>query len=201
MSKDWTGNKNSIFKTLGASNHTDKERQNEDYYATDPVCLDKLIKKFDIPEIICEPCCGEGHLSKKLIELGHKVYSSDLINRGYGEVKDFFEMTELPEDCNCILTNPPYKYGLQIVNHSLDLLKDGGYCIMFLKTTFLEGKKRYQELFSKNPPKYMFQFTERVMCAKNGDFELMIASGGSAISYAFYIWQKGFKGKTTIDWI
>lgn len=29
--KDWTGNKNSIYKTLGASNHTDKERQNEDY--------------------------------------------------------------------------------------------------------------------------------------------------------------------------
>ena len=25
--KDWTGNKNSIFKTLGASNHTEKERQ------------------------------------------------------------------------------------------------------------------------------------------------------------------------------
>jgi len=25
--KDWTGNKNSVYKTLGASNHTDKERQ------------------------------------------------------------------------------------------------------------------------------------------------------------------------------
>ena len=36
MTKDWTGNSNSIYKTLGASNHTDKERQNEDYYATDP---------------------------------------------------------------------------------------------------------------------------------------------------------------------
>ena len=32
MSKDWTGNRNSVFKTLGASNHTDKERQNEDFY-------------------------------------------------------------------------------------------------------------------------------------------------------------------------
>lgn len=26
MVKDWTGNSNSIYKTLGASNHTDKER-------------------------------------------------------------------------------------------------------------------------------------------------------------------------------
>ena len=25
--KDWTGNKNSVYKTLGPSNHTDKERK------------------------------------------------------------------------------------------------------------------------------------------------------------------------------
>lgn len=32
--KDWAGNKNSIYKTLGASNHTDKEREVNDYYAS-----------------------------------------------------------------------------------------------------------------------------------------------------------------------
>jgi hypothetical protein len=31
--KDWTGNKNSIYKTLGASNHTEKEREENDFYA------------------------------------------------------------------------------------------------------------------------------------------------------------------------
>lgn len=36
MNKDWKGNKNSIYKTLGASNHTKEDRQEEDYYATDP---------------------------------------------------------------------------------------------------------------------------------------------------------------------
>lgn len=33
MSKDWTGNAVSMFKTLGASNHAAHERQAEDYYA------------------------------------------------------------------------------------------------------------------------------------------------------------------------
>ena len=37
--KDWTGNKNSIFKTLGASNHTDKERENDDSTAEDVTIL------------------------------------------------------------------------------------------------------------------------------------------------------------------
>ena len=42
--KDWTGNKNSIFKTLGVSNHTDKDRKNEDYYATDPIAAELLLE-------------------------------------------------------------------------------------------------------------------------------------------------------------
>ena len=41
--KDWIGNKNSIYKTLGASNHTDKEREVNDYYATSPIAIDKLL--------------------------------------------------------------------------------------------------------------------------------------------------------------
>ena len=40
---DWIGNKNSVYKTLGASNHTDKEREKDDYYATDPITIDKLL--------------------------------------------------------------------------------------------------------------------------------------------------------------
>lgn len=35
MAKDWVGNDNSVFKALGASNHTDKERENNDFYATE----------------------------------------------------------------------------------------------------------------------------------------------------------------------
>jgi hypothetical protein len=32
----WTGNSNSIYKTLGASSHTKSEREKNDYYATEP---------------------------------------------------------------------------------------------------------------------------------------------------------------------
>ena len=32
--KDWVGGRASVFKTLGASNHTDHERAWGDYYAT-----------------------------------------------------------------------------------------------------------------------------------------------------------------------
>lgn len=205
MAKDWLGNGNSIFKTLGASNHTDKEREINDFYATDRIAIDKLKAKFDIPRNVWEPCCGRGDLSERLKQLGHSVYSSDIVDRGYGdETKDFFSFDMAPsvlgEDF-CILTNPPYKFACEVVKHSLRLLPTGCYSIMFLKTTFLEGKKRYDELFSRTPPKYIFQFISRVLCAKNGDFDYMREHGGSAVSYAFHVWKKGYTGATTVDWI
>ena len=59
--KDWLGNKATVYKTLGASNHGNGEREANDYYATEPKATQLLcdIEKFD--SIIWEPACGEGH--------------------------------------------------------------------------------------------------------------------------------------------
>ena len=199
--KDWTGNRKSTFVTLGASNHTDKEREDNDFYATDPVAIDKLMGTMSLPEKIWECACGTGCLSERLKNFGYNVVSTDLVDRGYGEVRDFLKTTELPNGCTIILTNPPYKYALQFIKHSLDLLPDGGLCVMFLKTTFLEGQRRYDELFSKQPPRYVLQFSKRVLCAKNGQFQRMRDGGGSAVAYAWYVWEKGYKGDPIIKWI
>ena len=72
---------------------------------------------------------------------------------------------------------------------------------MFLKLTFLEGKARYKELFSKYPPKSVYVFPERVQCAKNADFDRMKECGGSAVAYAWFVWEKGYIGKAVVDWI
>lgn len=200
--KDWTGNKNSIYKTLGASNHTNKEREVNDYYATSPIAIDKLLAVEKPTKFVWECACGEGHLSERLKEFGYEVYSSDLIDRGYyaTNVKDFFEVNVLDDDYD-ILTNPPYKYAKEFVLHSLDLLSEGRKAFMFLKLTFLEGKARFKELFNIAPPKSIYVFSERILCAKNGKFKEMQESSGSAVCYAWFVWEKGFKGETTLKWI
>ena len=82
--KDWTGNKKSTFTTLGASNHSEHDREINDYYATEPRVIAELLERETFSDLIWECACGEGHLSKELEKLGKTVYSSDLINRGYG---------------------------------------------------------------------------------------------------------------------
>lgn len=201
INKDWTGNKNSIFKTLGASNHTDKERQNEDYYATDPIAIDVLINdggiSFDRP--IWECSCGGGHLSKRLEEYGYKVKSTDLIDRGYG--KGGVDFLTYNEKWNGdILTNPPYKYAKEFIEHAMDIIYDGCRVFMFLKVQFLEGKAR-KELFKKYPPKCVYVSSSRILCAKNALFDEMKAGGGSAVAYAWYEFEKGYIGKSELKWI
>lgn len=198
MSKDWTGNKNSIYKTLGASNHTDKERQNEDYYATEPKAIELLCKLEKFNEWIWECACGEGHLSKELINQGYQVYSSDLINRGYGIAPiDFLKHDEIWH--GDIITNPPYKYAKEFIEKALHIIPEGNKIAMFLKIQFLEGKIRKQ-LFKKYPPKIIYVSSSRLQCAKNADFNGMKAGGGSAVAYAWYIWEKGYKGETILKW-
>lgn len=202
MTRDWDGNGKSVFVTLGASNHTDKEREINDFYATDPIAIDKLVGNIGfIPSVVWECACGTGCLSERLKQHCQGVVSTDVVDRGYGQVQDFLLAKELPSGCSCIITNPPYKYALEFILHALDLLPDGGKCMMFLKTTFLEGEKRHRRLFSNYPPQRILQFSKRVLCAKNAEFQKMRDGGGSAVAYAWFIWEKGYKGPTTITWI
>ena len=198
--KDWTGNANSIWKTLGASNHTDKERQNEDYYATDPIAAEWLLKIEEIPrdKPIWECAAGEKHLSKVFEEHGYKVRSSDLIVRTEDvEQLDFLTSNETWD--GTIITNPPYNQAVNFIQKAMESITEGNKVIMFLKVQFLEGKSR-KKLFEKYPPKTVWVSSSRITCAKNGDFEYMKANGGSAVAYAFYVWQKGYKGDTILKW-
>lgn len=190
--------RNKIFTTLGASNHTKEEREVNDYYATDPIAIKLLLELEDFNKNIWEPACGEGHLSKVLVESGYNVYSSDLIDRGYGEQFDFINGTSLQFNGD-IITNPPYKLSVDFIKRSLDLIPTGNKVAMFLKIQFLEGKAR-KKLFKEYPPKVIWVSSSRITCAKNADFEKMKAGGGSAVAYAWFIWEKGYQGDTIVKW-
>ena len=194
MAKDWVGNSSS-FRTLGASNHTDTERQKEDYYATEPKATEWLCKLEQFEGRILEPSCGEGHMSKVLEAAGYEVVSRDIIDRGYGEVADFLAIDNQKWDGN-IVTNPPYKYAQQFVEKALSIIPEGKKVAMFLKLTFLEGKAR-RELFRSFPPIRVWVSSSRLKCAMNGDFETL---GSSAVAYAWFVWEKGYHGATTVKW-
>ena len=184
--------KSRLLRSIGATLNQ-SERERDDYYATEPKATELLLdlEKFD--SNILEPCCGEGHMSEVLKQAGYNVTSSDLIDRGYGEVKSLFDYEHFNGD---IITNPPYKLALDCVKKSLDIVDDGHKVAMFLKIQFLESKTR-KEFFEQYPPKVVYVASGRLSCAKNGDFS---RCAGNAMSYAWFIWEKGCKGDTILKW-
>ena len=200
--KDWTGDFNSIYRTIGASNHTSDERQHHDFYATEPKAAELLIAHETFAPIIWECACGLGHLSKVFENAGFSVTSTDIVYRGFGssESVDFLDYRDECSFDGDIITNPPYKFALEFVQQALNVVQRGHKVAMFLKLTFLEGKKR-KEFFKTSPPKTVYVSSSRLNCAKNGDFQTMIDGGGSAVAYAWFVWNKGFHGDTVIKWI
>lgn len=195
MDKDWKGNTKSIYSPLGASNHSDYDRVENDYYATNPTAIDDLLKVEEFSERIWEPACGEGHLSKRLEHFNKFVYSTDLYNRGYGcDYFDFLKATEKYE--GDIITNPPYKYAVEFAEKAIELTNNK--VAMFLKLTFLEGQARVP-FFKKYPPKKIWVYSFRQSVARNGEAEMFNKS--SAVCYAWFIWEKGFQGAPEIGWI
>ena len=196
--KDWNGNQNSIYTTLGASNHTEKERQPDDYYATEPKAAELLLEQENFHHTIWECACGEGHLAKVFEAHGHEVISTDLVYRGYGDPEPLDFLNETLEGFEGdIITNPPYKYALDFVQKALESVKSGRKVAMFLKLQFLEGKSR-KKFFESTPPRRVYVSSSRLLCAMNGEFEKYPSS---AVAYAWFVWEKGYEGETIIKWI
>ena len=165
-----------------------------DYYATPPRAMELLLKEESFSKDIWEPACGEGHLSKVLEANGYNVYSTDLIDRGYGiGGKDFLK--EKGMFAGDIITNPPYKYAKEFVEKALETVMPGNKVAMFLKLTFLEGKTR-RALFKNNPPQAVYVSSGRLECGKNGTFK-----GRSAVAYAWFVWRRGYPRPNGIEMV
>lgn len=194
--KDWTGDSNSVFKTLGASNHADRARASMDYYATEPKAVELLLEQETFHHHIWECASGEGHIAKVLERHGYQVRQSDIVKRTpETEELDFLGMNVEEWDGD-IITNPPYKYAQEFCERALQTVRGGQKVAMFLRLQFLEGKTR-RALYDANPPKVVYVASGRLKCLLNG----IDNNEGSAVAYAWFVWEKGHRGDTIIKWI
>jgi len=126
----------------------------------------------------------------------------DLVDRGYPNtiVTDFLKW-DTDKRFDGIITNPPYSLAKEFVEKGMELLRDDGQMLMFLKIQFLEGLKR-KELFEKYPPKYIYVFRNRMATWNNG--KSLDDNGkrwATTMCHAWFIWEKGSKTEPIIRWL
>lgn len=183
-------------KLIGNKKNKASERQVNDYYATSPEAFDILNNNIEINKNIWECATGENYLANRMIDLGYNVKKSDIHDYGDNEIIDF--LNYYPEiDGHFegdIITNPPYKHAKDFAIKGLECLQPKNKLMLFLKIQFLESKSRYNFL-KENPPKYILACSNRVVTAKDGDFSKIKST---ALFLAWFIWEKGYRGETTL---
>lgn len=96
------------------------QRKDNDFYPTPDYAIDYILDNVKFDGNVWEPSCGDGAISKKLIEHGYVVRSDDLNDYGYGNTGLNFLETNNVEDN--IITNPPFnistEYAIKALKHT-----------------------------------------------------------------------------------
>lgn len=193
------GNEDSEVFKIGEKITKKGLREFNDFYATHPSCVSDILREEDFCPCILEPFCGSGTMSEAIRAHGYEVESSDIVDRGYGKVRDFFSADFEPGKCD-IITNPPYAGDLAgIVSRCIGLCRRKVAMLMPLR--YLSGRDRHRNIYGKHPPARVYVYMERICIAKNADFEKYNDPGANREIYAWYVWEKGHAGSTELRWI
>lgn len=163
------------------------KRAKDDFYSTPSECTAALLPHIkDFPNMIWEPACGEGAISKVLLAGGYSVFSSDIRNYGYPHtsLSDFLSLSRAGPPA--VVTNPPYKYAEAFICQAFAL--GCTHIAMLLKSNFWHARR--DGLFERHPPSEILSLMWRP------DFT---GAGSPFLDVAWNIWRSGYRGVTTYN--
>jgi hypothetical protein len=184
----------------------DPDRKENDFYPTPPLATYILCKYVRPPKNVVEPCAGRGNISIELQRNGHNVKSFDLnkYDNSLVDIETGIDVLALerPNGYEGLITNPPYHKDLprKITEKALS---EYPYVAMFVRLTFLEGKKR-KNLFTKYPPSDIIFLSDRINFGSglvepiNKTHQL-----GGMIAYMWIVWDRrssNFDRSTKLHW-
>lgn len=197
--------------TYAGYDKNNKEREALDFYATPPQEVENILDALELQNChsLLDPSCGGGHMIEGVLDWcdNISITGTDIQQRpnpfmdehckfdvhyGYGKEYDFLSDNYPIDNADIVIMNPPFKVIAPFIKHGLEIANK--YLIVFGRTQTIETESRYKEIFKDNPPTYMYQYIDRVACAKNGEFP--VAAGVQA--HAWFIWDKSKLGQETI---
>jgi hypothetical protein len=135
-----------------------------------------------------EPASNRGFMVRPLREFFKTVWHSDVHDYGAGAFVDDFLLPSVKDGIalvpDWIITNPPFVMGTEFIQCALDRAQIG--VAMLVRSSFLEGKKRYERIFRDLPPQFVMVYVERVpmvsgRCAQDAT---------TATAYSWLVWVR-----------
>ena len=186
---------------------TTRERVQDDFYATPDSSTIAILEKEKLEGSIYEPAAGQGHIVRLLKEYypNSEIFATDLVDRGdpfglniIGNI-DFLTKKYKQGEFDNIITNPPFALAQEFIEKALSVANKK--VIMFAKIQLLEGTER-RKMFDKFPPKTVYVFSKRQNPLRNGSpVDEKGKPWASTMCFAWFVWEKGYEGKPTIEWL
>lgn len=196
-----------------------------DYFPTPPfavrlVCEALALELGDLSFLdVWEPCCGEGHMARGLVDYFRTVRLSDVaryeLRADLAAILDLrehelidFTLESGSERSDVIFANPPFNLALDFIEAGLRCARKA--VVMIVRGAFEEGADRYDKIFSKLPPTFKFTFSERVVMLEGrlvqaGAIDPFAEKPGTkastATSYAAFVWIAGRSSETLLRWL
>lgn len=155
---------------------------------------------------VLDPCAGQGHMTRVLGEVFGEVHALDIerypapVWPGLIHQADFltipFEAVVPGGRVDWTVMNPPFTGLLPFIQKALSVSTVGVAALMRMQA--LEGRKRYEDLWTKLVPTFVCPFVERVPMHKGR----LDPKGSTATAYVWVVWAPtlGLKG-TRLRWI
>jgi hypothetical protein len=175
-------------------------RQPNDWYCEPRWCVHQLLDHETFEGEIVDPCCGGGTIPSVCRERGLQARGSDLIDRGFGDVRDLLSITEPVDN---IISNVPFNKSEICARHIVGLVRRKAALI--LPMPFWESRERVR-FFHDHPPIRWYPCSDRPSMPpgkwsdERDQFGAMVhpkASGGTA-PYGWWIFEHGYQGPTTV---
>jgi hypothetical protein len=163
-----------------------------EFYPTPRWASFALIENERFQGDVWECACGDGAMSTVLEETGNTIISSDLYDRGFGEIgHDFLTTTR---GFRNIITNPPFHSAEGFV--AVALKQAQAKFALLLRLAFLEGAHRAETIFCARPPSRIWVFSERITFYPKGARR----AGSGTTAYAWFVWDKDHIGPSELAW-
>jgi hypothetical protein len=176
------------------------EAEKDDFYPTPPQATRALLEHENFSGPVWEPACGDGAISKVLIDEDYDVISTDLVDRGYGTPRIDFLMETRPYQGHAgrpksIVTNPPFKLATHFLIKARYLVPEK--IAMLLPVKALGGGNR-GKFFAKHLSRVLV-VPRRLCQIKRGGWDGG-KGGGSMIDFAWFILDPPTAGECKVMW-
>ncbi len=171
-----------------------------EHFETPVWCADEILEHELLTRYVVDPCTGTGILTLAAQRKRYNVLSYDIHNWGFDcLIDDYLKLSYRPWGINnefSVFMNPPFSRAVEFVEKSM--LLGARKILCFQRFSWLESAAR-KKFWDKHPPARVYVFGTRATCWRHDiSEEERKRRGEASTAHAWFVWEKGQSGSTTL---